>query len=345
MCLYPKLIKNKKYLPNKNNNGTPPELKDPRTKYVPIGCGKCFECLKQKSRNWQVRLHEELRSSDMENNSLFVTLSFSDKSLIELEKYIINNDIKTKKKLAKKLKKQFNEKKYTPISGYYLDNKIAKTAIRLFLERWRSQYKKSVKHWFVTELGQNNTERLHLHGFLWTNKNLKTIEKIWKYGNVFIGDFVNEISINYMIKYVNKIDPKHKYYTPIILTSPGIGKGYLDRHDSTLNKFKNDKTNEMYKTRGGTKLPLPIYYRNKLYTDEQKEQLWLNLLDKNTRYVNGIKTDVSESEEDYNGLLIRNQRLNKQLGYGDDKENFNEKKYENDRRNLKRLQRINKLKK
>ena len=33
MCLYPKLIKNKKYLPTKKNNYNPPKMVEPRTAY------------------------------------------------------------------------------------------------------------------------------------------------------------------------------------------------------------------------------------------------------------------------------------------------------------------------
>lgn len=342
MCLYPRLIKNRKYLPNKKNNGIPPEIKDPRTVYVPVGCGKCMECLKQKAYNWQVRLHEELRSGEIDEkgnslNVLFIRLSFSDKWLIQLEQYI--NE--TKKKKIRKINKKFNKNlKYKPSEGYYLDNQIAKTAVRLFLERWRWEFKKSVKHWFVTELGQESTERIHLHGFLFTSKNLETIERIWKYGHVWIGEWVNEASVTYITKYIHKTDPKHKYYTPIILTSPGIGSNYLSRHNSKLNKFNDKETDETYITRTGYKLGLPIYYRNKIYTEDEREKLWINKLDEQTRYVNGIKVDVSETEDDYNRLLRYHRVLNSQLGYGDDSINYDDKKYENDLRNLKKYQRL-----
>ena len=49
MCLYPKLIKNKKYLPNKKNNWNPPKCEDYRLLYVTAACGKCLECRKQKT--------------------------------------------------------------------------------------------------------------------------------------------------------------------------------------------------------------------------------------------------------------------------------------------------------
>ena len=253
MCLYPKFIINKKYTATKKNNGNIPILKDFRTKYVPVGCGNCMECKKQKARGWQVRLMEEIR---INNTGKFVTFSFSDESLIHLETELNSN-----------------------LAGYNLENKIATLAVRRFLERWRKQYKKSLRHWLVTELGQNNTERIHLHGILFTNETLETVRKTWKYGNInkwdkdWKNNYVTERTINYIVKYINKSDEIHKYYNPIILTSPGLGRNYINRPDSKLNKFNNDKTNEMYKTRSGIKLPLPIYYRNKLYTDDQKEQL------------------------------------------------------------------------
>ena len=51
MCLYPKLILNKKYTGTKKNKGVIPTLTDERVKYVPVGCGKCMECMKKKKEN------------------------------------------------------------------------------------------------------------------------------------------------------------------------------------------------------------------------------------------------------------------------------------------------------
>ena len=39
MCLYPKLILNRKYLPNKKNGGIPPKCPDERLRYVTSACG------------------------------------------------------------------------------------------------------------------------------------------------------------------------------------------------------------------------------------------------------------------------------------------------------------------
>jgi len=318
MCLYPKLIKNRKYISNKKNGGNIPPVTDERVLMVPVGCQKCMECKKQKSRNWQVRLQEEIRHN---KNGKFVTLTFSNESIKELTENIQG------------------------ISGYNLDNEIATIATRRFLERWRKKYKKSVRHWLVTELGGNGTENIHMHGIIWTNETAETINKIWKYGYTWVGDkkndgYVNEKTVNYIVKYISKTDEKHKEYNSKVLTSAGIGKNYTTRIDAIKNKYNEKETKETYTTKQGIKLPLPIYYRNQIYTEEEKEKLWLKKLDEEIRYVGGEKIDISKGEEEYYKTLEYYRKKNKRLGYGDDQKNWEQKRYENERRNIKTLTRI-----
>lgn len=319
MCLYPKLIKNRKYTANKKNGGVIPSLpfrifngkkiKDERVLYVPVGCGKCMECLKKKSREWQVRLQEEIKN---DRKGIFVTLTFSNESIQELSEGI-------------------------KLEGYELDNEIARLGVRRFLERWRKKYKKSVKHWLVTELGHQGTENIHLHGIIFTDKG-NSIEDIWQYGYTWQSDknngFVNEQTINYIIKYTNKIDKQHQYYKSLILTSAGIGKDYVKSSNSKNNKYNGNNTKEFYKSRKGNKLSLPIYYRNKIYTDEEKEKLWIQKLEEKVRYVNGVKIDISDGEENYYKALMIARQQNRRLGYGNDEKNWDRIKYERERRNM-----------
>lgn len=244
MCLYPKLIKNRKYIANKKNGGIIPAVSDLRVLMVPVGCGKCMECKKQKKINWLARLNEEIKYN---KNAKFITFTFSDESMNELGKNI-------------------------KLDGYNLENAIVKKAVRRFLERYRKENKKSIKHWLTTELGQNNTERIHIHGILFTDKKKEEIEKHWKYGRTDIkdntnGGFVNEQTINYIVKYITKTDAKHKEYEPIILCSPGIGNKYTESYNSKLNKYNENETDETYKLKDGRKIGLPIYYRNKIYIE------------------------------------------------------------------------------
>lgn len=330
MCLFPKIIQNRKYTKTKKNGGVIPAVSDKRVLYVPAGCGKCMECRKQKARQWQVRLQEDIKKH---KNGKFVTLTLSEESITNLQK-----DIKG-------------------VTGYNLDNEIATKATRRFLERWRKKYKKSVRHWLVTELGQTSTERIHLHGIIWTDE-IEDISKIWQYGFITIGQqrwnngiklsdgesYVNEKTINYITKYVTKRDEKHKEYESKILTSPGIGRDYIDSGRAKRNIYNEENTKEEYRTRQGIKLNLPIYYRNHIYTDEEKEKLWIEKLNKEERWVDGRPSDISKNEEHYYKLLEEARRKNKELGYGDNKINWERKKYENERRNINKLKLINRKK-
>ena len=321
MCLYPKIIDNKKYKPNNKNGFCPPAPPtDPRALYVPVGCGRCIECRKQKANNWKIRLNEEIRHN---NKATFVTLTFAEESLLNI-------------------KKKINKEKD---HSYEVDNEIASYAVRHFTELWRKHHKKTVRHWLITELGHNGTERIHLHGLIWTEKP-EEIKKIWKYGYIFLGKYVNEQTINYIAKYVTKTDTMHKEYNSKIFTSKGLGAKYLERNDSLKNEFKDTETNELYRTRKGTKLALPTYYRNKLWTEDERERLWLNRLDKNERYVLGIKIDLNHPEGDnhYYSALQEARIFNKMWGFGDDTKNWDLKRYEEKRKKLKQKEYISKIK-
>lgn len=327
MCLYPKLIKNRKYTANKKNGGNIPAVPDDRVKWVPIGCQKCIECKKKKAREWQARLTEEIKQS---KNGKFITLTFSDEHIAKL--YSENT---------------------TKSSGYDLDNDTATLAVRRFLERWRKKYKKSLKHWLTTELGHTGTENIHLHGIIWTDvENWDTeIKEKWSYGFTWTGDknknYVNEQTVNYIIKYVTKTDQLHKEYNPIILTSPGIGNNYTTREHSnaTRNAYIPNKTDETYRLNNGAKIGLPIYYRNKIYTEEQREKLWLEKLDKNERWICGEKVPEDTNEQEFYNLLNWHRQRNIELGYSNDEKDWEQDAYERERRQLKQLQRIHKAKK
>lgn len=328
MCLYTKYILNPRYKPNKKNGGTIPPVYDHRLLYVPIGCQKCIECRKRKAREWQVRLTEDIKTN---KNGKFITLTFSDESIKELSD------------------------NFPTLSGYELDNAIATLATRRFLERWRKTFKKSLRHWFVTELGHQGTNNIHIHGIIWSDS-LTELDKHWKYGFTWKGkqmlekigqhvyahtiNYVNDSTIGYITKYVNKIDLEHQYYQPIILTSPGIGGNYTKTGDYKRNEYQHTNTKEHYRTRTGHRIALPIYYRNKLYTDEQKEQLWLNTLNKQKRYVLGKPVDISKGLTEYFAATKYARKSNIELGYGTPKIDEERRQTERQQRELQQLTRI-----
>lgn len=265
MCLYPTFVKNPKYKPNKKNKGKPPVCKDRRLYYIPVKCGCCIECRKEKQREWRVRLEEELRT----NFGYFVTLTISPEGIKELEKQ-------------------------TGLIWKLNPNEIATKGLRLFLERARKDTGKSIKHWCVTELG-GERDRIHLHGIFFGQKSAELIKKHWKYGFSFIGQYCNSRSINYMSKYMLKVDIKHPDFKQIVLASPGIGAGYMDRLAYLWQKqnYKNINV-ATYTFRNGTKMAMPKYYKNKIFTDKERETMWINNLNRGELWIYGEKVRADD---------------------------------------------------
>lgn len=333
MCLYPRLMDNPKYKPNKKNGGNVPPIYDNRHRTVAVGCGTCLECRKQKGRDWTARLCEDIKDH---TNGKFVTLTFSTESI---NKIIEDDYAKRKITIDEETGEVTEGRSMKDLQGYDLDNALATRAVRLFLERWRKKYKKSLRHWLITELGHGETEHIHLHGILWTDTP-EDIEKIWGYGYVWRGYNVNGIienyvsarTVNYIVKYVSKMDEEHLNYKPVILTSAGIGAGYITKGRYRHNRWDNKQTAEFYRTSTGHKISLPIYYRNKIYTENQREQLWSWKLDKQERYVLGQKISIKTTEEIYYKALELAQERTIKLGYPTPEFIWSKKKYEDERR-------------
>ena len=233
MCLYTKTIVNKRYVPTKKNGWgvNMDKCTDMRKLYVPYGCGKCIECVTQRRNSWIIRLTEELKEH---KNSYFVTLTFDDKSLSALYKDA--------------------DEKHA--------NGVATLAVRRFCERWRKKYRKSVRHWLITELGDERG-RIHLHGILFTDVDIETIRKIWKYGFIRVGEYCNEQSIGYITKYMLKgASESHVDFKQKILTSPAMGRNYLKSENAKRHVYKKGEKIEPYKDARGFERSFPVTILN-----------------------------------------------------------------------------------
>jgi len=263
-----------------------------------------MEGRKKKAREWQVRLQEDIKTN---KGAKFITLTFSNEAI---------------QKIYTKLMEETPDN--WDLKGFELDNKIAIYAMRHFNERYRKKYKKALRHWTITELGHQGTENIHLHGIIWPQCTLEEIETIWQYGWIWkyklVGgvklNYVNARTVNYLIKYVSKRDEIYPNYKSKVLCSPGIGNNYTKTPTTQLNKFNDTQTRENYRTETGHKIALPKYWRNKIYTDLEREQLWMNNLDKQTAYVCGEQVTTKYGNEQLFELRKYYRKKNRRLGYG-----------------------------
>lgn len=281
-----------------------------------------------------VRLQEDIKTN---TGAKFITLTFSNEHIKKLHQYIMKQG-----------------PHMWGMKGYELDNKIATVAMRLFNERYRKKYKKALRHWLVTELGHNGTENIHLHGIIWPKCTLDEIESIWEYGwvwkyKIVKGEkinYVNSRTVNYITKYVSKRDELHMHYKCKTFASPGIGNNYTKTLNASKNKFKWIGTNQTYKTSTGHKMSLPKYWRNKIYSDEEREELWLQGMDNETQWICGEKIDTSDGYKNLFDTRDYYRKKNRRLGYGSYHKDEDRIQWEENRRAEKfrmRIQNANKF--
>ena len=169
-------------------------------------------------------------------------------------------------------------------------NKRIKTISGKGKKRYREKYKTLVRY----RTGRKN-DRIHLHGIFFGQKSAELIRKHWKYGFVFIGGYCNSRSVNYMTKYMLKVDIKHPEFKQIVLASAGIGAGYMDRLDYLWQKqnYKNINV-ATYTFRNGTKMAMPKYYKNKIFTEKEREKMWINNLNRGLLWIYGEKVKADD---------------------------------------------------
>lgn len=236
---------------------------------VTIKCGMCPECRRARANEWTQRIDAEIRNTKDELRPRFITFTFDDNCAKE---HGIEDLSKAK---------------------YGQEDRMVKDEVRKWAKRMDSKKAKQ-KHWFITEHGQEGTERIHVHGIVWADK-WDIVEECWKAGIVDLGE-IRGSTMPYLIKYIYKEPQVKKDYKPIILTTPGIGKCYVNEYNKRKHRWRREKTNEWYVLENGKRIPIGEYYRNKFWNEEDKRDrrkwLWL----KQKKWVGGIEYDTSTDE-------------------------------------------------
>jgi hypothetical protein len=134
-----------------------------------------------------------------------------------------------------------------------------------------------LRYYIVGEYG-TKTNRPHYHALIFNIGDISTVDRAWTHGLVHVGS-VNSASIAYTTKYIDKEKriPVHKNddrLPEFSLMSKGLGKSYLT---PAMKRYHQNDINRMYVTNpDGTKVTLPRYYRDQIYTEaEKKDQVRL----------------------------------------------------------------------
>lgn len=133
---------------------------------------------------------------------------------------------------------------------------------------------KKLVYYAVGEYG-SETQRPHFHSILFNllkkEKDSQFLEGVWKNGHVHVGD-VTGASMAYVTGYLqkhisreeNESDDREKEKS---FMSKGIGHNYITPARS---KYYKRKLKPFLTIEGGQKLSLPRYYKDKIFTEEEK---------------------------------------------------------------------------
>ena len=220
--------------------------------YLDVPCGQCYNCLQSRGNAWSLRLSLEYNymTKEEKNNSYFVTLTLSDD--------YINSD--------------------------------PSIMIRRFLERIRKKYKRSVKHWIISEYGED-TNRLHFHGILFNLPFHRTeLFHYWKYGFITIKRLTMR-RVGYVTTYVNKHLKNRGELLELpqfhqkIWCSPGLGKKVVDDKRVTSHLRVEDRPVPVMYNLSNRVTAIPRYLRQKFFTEKELEDL-------KTAYFNELHEDA-----------------------------------------------------
>nr|QJB19933.1 MAG: replication initiator protein [Microvirus sp.] len=212
------------------------------------GCGKCVPCKLKRVNDWVFRLQKEDKDS---TQSWFITLTYDTESV--------------------------------PITANGMMT-LRKTDLQEYIHILKA-LNPNLKYYAAGEYGSQR-DRPHYHLIVMNVLIESDIRRAWiipnstvPRGDIDIGK-VSAESIAYTAKYIDKEKriPLHKNdfrEKEFSLMSKKIGKNYLEAKG--VKEYHDHQNGVTHYTNNGIKRPLPRYYREKLYTKEQREEQKLDI--------------------------------------------------------------------
>lgn len=270
---------------------------------VPVPCGRCLPCKNKRVAQWTIRLKKELEVS---TSAYFITLTYDtlhvpiiqgSKPMTLLKNSQQSGTIIGEKELDRSLQGFFKRLRYYESEKNAIFRPDSKDI----------EQKKSIKYYACGEYGSKGEKkkaggRPHYHGILFNVSDYRSINKAWStavvkngitvdyipFGDVDIDPDVNEYNIRYVLKYINKenwnrFTPDDNRIKEFSLMSKGLGKNFIN---DSVESFYNRRLDINYVVDEGVKVAMPKYYRNKMFTEETKDDA-----------VTIIKNNIEEEEK------------------------------------------------
>lgn len=198
-----------------------------------VKCGRCMSCRIQRARMWALRITHECRDY---TENIFVTLTYS-------PEYIPKN------------------------------NSLVKHHAQDFFRKLRRITGRKVRYFLGAEYGDRGFRpHYHICLFGWSVSDRATLEQAWPWGFIHIGGLTFD-SACYVASYTlkklsgeNKIQYENRGVIPefsLMSRKPGIGANYCERNK----KFLKENVCCISK---GSKVTLPRFYRDRIFTGDDK---------------------------------------------------------------------------
>lgn len=230
---------------------------------VPVPCGKCYNCIQRRKQEWGFRLLQEIKRSRF---CYFVTLTYNTEHVPFTKKGYKTLDKEDLKNFFKRLRYHHKDHLHT----YMYDQQRQRLNLPI--------KKLPIKYYAVGEYGSIR-KRPHYHIILY-NTYIPTIIKSWKDENENpIGSIkilpAHHNTIFYTLKYIEKTGPimptNFDGQKEFSTNSNFIGANYLT--PNIIKWHRSDPNNNFCHTEGGYKIPIPRYYRDKIYGEPDLKAL------------------------------------------------------------------------
>lgn len=263
----------------------PININDEEKWTINVPCGRCPRCLQRRKVEWGFRMEQEMMVS---KTAYFVTLTYDTKH-VPINKYFrktLNN--------KEHINQETGEITGGDLTRFFKRLRINEQRRKCTWEEYYNGLKTSdkIKYYACGEYGETRC-RPHYHAIIF-NVSRTTIEKSWTLGGTHIAD-ANRSTIAYVMKYLDKTLGKKqdKRIEPEFNTmSEGIGMSYIQKN---LLWHKRNLDILFVTTNTGIKVPMPRYYRLKMFTEEERK-LQVHLVEQ--RLQEAINEGIKEKGEE-----------------------------------------------
>lgn len=231
-----------------------PSLSTPTNynKSYPVPCGKCPPCKKTRVAGWRFRMLQEEKVAMQVH---FITLTYD-------TQYV-----------------PITENGFMTLNPEHLTKFYKQLRIKQHRQKNKPQIWPKIKYYSCGEYGEIKS-RPHYHIILFNIYDVMDIPKSWQKGRVDVQTSPKAGSFAYTAGYIDKEkriplhdrDDRVKEFSRI---SQKLGVSYIEDKQNVAWHLA-DIEGRAYVSEGAKKLPMPRYYKEKIYTKAQRQRIAIN---------------------------------------------------------------------